>query len=71
MADIVKDNIKVTGLSCGHCVMAVEKAVAKVKGVKGAKVDLASGTLTVEYDPSQADRGAIGKAVTDAGYGLG
>ena len=71
MPETVKDNIKVTGLSCGHCVAAVEKAVGKVKGVSKAKVDLASGTLAVEFDPAQADRQIIGKAVVDAGYGLG
>ncbi|MEN8614861.1 copper ion binding protein [Dehalogenimonas sp. THU2] len=71
MVDTIKETIKVTGLSCGHCVAAVEKAVRKVKGVSEAKVDLASGTLSVEYDPGQAMFTDIAKAVTDAGYGVG
>ncbi len=71
MTETVNDIIKVTGLSCGHCAAAVEKAVLKIQGVRQAKVDLASGTLSVEFDPVQADRAAIGKAVTGAGYGLG
>lgn len=71
MVDTIKETIKVTGLSCGHCVAAVEKAVGKVKGVSEAKVDLASGALSVEYDPGQAMFKDIVKAVTDAGYGMG
>ncbi len=71
MTETVNEIIKVTGLSCGHCAAAVEKAVLKIQGVKQAKVDLASGTLSVEFDPAQTNRVGIGKAVIGAGYGLG
>ena len=32
--------IKVKGMSCNHCVMAVTKALNEVDGVRDVKVDL-------------------------------
>ncbi len=32
--------VHIEGMSCGHCVMRVEKGVAALPGVKSAKVDL-------------------------------
>jgi copper chaperone len=40
--------IKVKGMSCGHCVAAMTKAMAGLPGVSNVKVDLASGR--VSYD---------------------
>ena len=61
--------IKVTGMSCAHCVAHVEKAVAALKGVKSVKVDLASSMMSVQFDPGQTGVPAISQAVKEAGYG--
>ncbi len=63
-----KDLIKVEGMSCNHCKMAVESAVKKLAGVTAAEVDLAEKTLQVEYDNEKADRAVIRQAVEDAGF---
>ena len=59
--------VKVEGMSCQHCVKAVEGAAMSVKGVAGAKADLKSGAVTVEHDGT-AEIGAIRGAIEDQGY---
>lgn len=57
--------LKIDGMSCDHCVRAVEKALRGVDGVESASVDLAQGTATVQ---GNADAAAMIAAVADAGY---
>lgn len=57
---------KITGMTCGHCVKAVEKALAKVPGVtRVVRVDLAKGEAQVEGNPTEQ---AVAAAVKDEGY---
>jgi copper chaperone len=58
--------LKVEGMSCGHCVNAVEGAVRNL-GAAG-KVDLDSHSVTVEFDDSQVSLEAIKEAIEDQGY---
>ncbi|AKB85137.1 Copper chaperone [Methanococcoides methylutens MM1] len=60
--------IKVEGMSCGHCQMAVTKAISGLEGVSSVDVDLEKGEAAVSYDPQATDIDAIKKAVNDAGY---
>lgn len=59
----------VTGMTCTRCQAHVEKAAAKTKGVKNAKVDLMRALLTAEVESDEAERELI-KNVSDSGYGL-
>lgn len=59
----------VTGMTCAHCVAAVEAEVGAVPGVAAVRADLASGHLEVRADPS-VDPAAVRAAVEEAGYGL-
>jgi copper ion binding protein len=63
-----EENIKVEGMSCNHCKMAVEKAVKNLPGVSSADVDLAGGSVRVAYDPGVASREKIDQAIDRAGY---
>ena len=65
---VVKKVVKVEGMSCNHCKAAVEKAVLGLPGVSAAQVDLAAGTLRVEFDPGKTGLEDIKAAVDDAGY---
>jgi len=58
-------NLKVEGMTCHHCVMAVTKALESVEGVRRAKVDLAEGRAEVE---GTADLQAMIAAVQEEGY---
>ena len=57
--------LKVEGMTCGHCVNAVTKAVkAKDPGAE-VQVDLAAGKVVVR---TTLARDAVTKAVTGEGY---
>ena len=57
--------LKVEGMSCGHCVSAVTKSVKEVDAAAKVDVDLAQQKVTVN---SGAGLDAIKAAVEDAGY---
>lgn len=58
--------LDIQGMSCGHCVGAVTRALESVNGVTVEQVRL--GTATVSFDPAAADADAIARAVEEAGY---
>ncbi|ASS66111.1 MULTISPECIES: copper ion binding protein [unclassified Paenibacillus] len=58
--------LQVKGMSCGHCVNSVEGAVKSAGG--SAKVDLASGKVTVEFDNSKLSLQAIKEVIEEQGY---
>ena len=58
--------LKIDGMSCGHCVSAVDKAL---KGVDGVQVEqVAVGSATVSYDPATTSTEKITKAIEEEGY---
>ncbi|MFZ5632223.1 MAG: cation transporter [Bacillota bacterium] len=65
---VTEENIRVQGMSCNHCRMAVEKALKNLPGVSGADVDLAGGTVRVTYDPGSVNHEKIARAIDHAGY---
>ena len=59
--------IKIKGMSCNHCKIAVEEALAGVKGVNKVTVDLEAGQAEyTESGPVALD--ALKAAITDAGF---
>jgi len=40
--------IKIKGMSCQHCVMAVKKALTGIDGVENVEVDLAAGQASFD-----------------------
>lgn len=59
--------LRVEGMSCGHCMSRVEKALQAVEGVESAEVNLGSGTATVEHSPDVSVE-ILAEAVENAGY---
>ena len=57
--------LKITGMTCGHCVMHAKKALSAVPGVRSAEVDLASGLAQVQGD---APLEALVAAIEGEGY---
>ena len=59
--------ITVDGMTCGHCVAAVQSEVGKLDGVTDVAVDLSSGKVTVVAEATP-DPTALREAVEEAGY---
>lgn len=62
--------LKVSGMHCATCSLAVEEALKHDPAVRSARVNLAANTAEVEYDPAKTDLAALERAVVDAGYGV-
>lgn len=58
--------LKVEGMSCGHCVSAIEKALKDI-GADGT-VDLEASRVEVRYDEAILDLNAIKEAIENQGY---
>jgi copper chaperone len=58
--------LKIEGMTCGHCVMHVKQAIAKVSGVQGpVEVSLEKGEALVNGTPAVE---AVIAAVKEEGY---
>lgn len=57
--------IAISGMSCGHCVSAVTKALTGVAGITVQEVGIGSATVGVESEGALA---AAESAIGDAGY---
>lgn len=60
--------LKAPNISCGHCVMAIKKAVGRLEGVSRVEGDPATKLVTVDYDPAKVDLAKIEEAMADEGY---
>jgi len=66
----MKETVKIKGMSCNHCAMAVTKALNEVGGVSDVHVDLARGEATFESQGA-LDMQEVTKKIELAGYELG
>lgn len=64
---MIDTQLKVEGMSCGHCVRAVRETLEAQQGVKGAEVSLEQATAVVHHDES-ADVQAWIAALHEEGY---
>ena len=61
------EKIKIDGMSCGHCVMAVRKELLRLP----LKIkDVSIGSAEVEYDEAKVTYDEIKKAIANAGYSV-
>jgi copper chaperone CopZ len=58
--------LKIDGMSCGHCVARVEKALKKLDGVHVNRVEV--GSADIIYEPAKTPFARIREAIDDAGY---
>lgn len=65
---MAKAVLSIEGMTCDHCVMRVQKALASVPGVTRAVVTLQPGQARVEYEDGAASARAMTDAVARAGY---
>lgn len=61
-----KEIIRIDGMTCNHCVMAVRRQLA---GVDGLEVeDVAIGSAIVRYDDTTIETDRIDAAIAEAGF---
>ncbi len=60
--------IKVSGMSCQHCVQSIENALQQSNGVDKVLVDLNEEKAYIGYDPSKINEEKLLQAIKDAGY---
>jgi copper chaperone len=65
----VQTTYQVSGMTCSHCVNAVQAEVGQLPGVTQVDVDLGSGAVTVTSE-APLDEAAVRTAVDEAGYSL-
>ena len=58
--------MKIDGMSCGHCVSAVTKALEALPDVQVEQVKV--GSATVAFDPATTTEARIAEAVETKGY---
>lgn len=60
--------LKVSGMSCKHCVQHVEKALQQSEGVISARVDLDVEKAYVSFDPAALSEETVLQVIRDTGY---
>jgi periplasmic mercuric ion binding protein len=61
-------SLHVEGMTCPSCKVAVRTALSRLDGVKEAKVDVASKSASVVYDPARVKPQQLVDAVNKLGY---
>lgn len=60
--------LNVQGMSCGHCVKAVEGSVGELAGVEKVTVKLDDAQVEVVFNESQVSLEKIKETIDDQGY---
>ena len=60
--------LKIEGMSCHHCVMAVKMELGKLQDVKVEDVQV--GSAKVSYDENKVSLEKLASAIEEAGYKL-
>ncbi|HKV74177.1 MAG TPA: heavy-metal-associated domain-containing protein [Gemmatimonadales bacterium] len=58
--------LHIEGMSCGHCLNAVNRALSAVPGISDLQVRI--GRADLKFDSNQTDPVSIAAAVSAAGY---
>ena len=59
--------IKIKGMSCNHCVIAVTKVLNGIEGIKDVRVDLAKSEAAFDEE-KPIDMDLVRKVIRKAGY---
>ncbi len=59
--------VRVDGMTCAHCNMAIEGAVAQIDGVTAVRADFTTGSVEVDVD-GELNESAVRDAIAEEGY---
>ena len=60
--------VNVPNISCGHCVMTIQREVGELEGVASVKVEQATRDVTISWDPEATDWDAIAGLMKEINY---
>jgi copper ion binding protein len=63
-----KITLRVEGMSCGHCEIAIQDAVRRLPGIKKVKASKRKKEVVAEFDAALATTEAIAGAINGTGY---
>lgn len=61
-----KEELKIEGMSCGHCVISVKKELSKIEGLNINTVEI--GKAVLEFDETKISENKIHAAIEEAGF---
>jgi copper chaperone len=61
-------DLKVTGMTCGHCESAVKRTLMKLDGVESVNASHAENRVVASYDPARVAPEAMRSAIESLGY---
>jgi copper chaperone len=61
----MQTTVRIKGMSCGHCVKAVDQALRKLSGIKDVKVTVGEAVITTEGPLNEA---LVREAIKDEGF---
>ncbi len=60
--------LRVTGMGCTGCEQRIQKALARLEGVRNSTADHRSGEVRVVFDPSRTAPEAVRACIVQSGY---
>ena len=63
-----KITLRVEGMTCGHCEIAVKDAVRKLPGIKKVKASKHKKEAEIEFDEASVTQEQIVSAISATGY---
>lgn len=60
--------VTVPNISCGHCVMTIQREIGELEGVDEVKGEQATKQVTISWDPDTTDWVAIETTMKEINY---
>ena len=64
-------DLPIKGISCASCVVKIEKGLSQLSGVLDAKVNFATETSAITFDPNQVNMSDFIRTIQELGYEAG
>lgn len=65
---MTKAKLKVSGMHCASCALAIDDRLEEIEGVKKSSTSFTRGRAKLEYDEGKVDLATVRAAVADLGY---
>ncbi len=67
-SDIVRESIRVNGMTCVGCEVTLEENISKIEGVVSVKASHTEKKATIEFDSTKTEIKTITQTIKESGY---